>query len=183
MFSKSLKFSVFALALMIGSLFAYAPQANAQNERGRTTARYSRMIYRNNDINDGRHRNDNRYQVRNVRFNRQPEIRFFTNCDYLRLRGLRIQDCRDNFYPRNIRIFDRDDRGNRIDLRNSYTGPRSININRVEIGVSHDYYMRLVNNIDISSTNDISVNTGDNTVSFNTRLGSFTTGDVNITIR
>jgi len=84
-------------------------------------------------------------------------------------------------FARRIVLVDRDDLSREIEIRNSNTGPFSINTIRVE--TSDEFFNRVVNRIDVDQNINISVNTGNNTISFNTVVGDISTGDVSISIQ
>lgn len=182
---KRIAISTFAVVAFLASSFIALPQANAQD-------------ISNNNYNYNHNENCNCNQNHNDQTCRQwhwSKYRYKIQCHncnghhrhmtrlYFRMRPeIRIFD-HNHLFPRNVVIYDRDDRNNRITLENRLTGPNSYNVNRVEIGVGHDYFNRLVKNHNIETTNTISVNTGNNTISFNTRVGDISTGDVNISVR
>ncbi|MFA7253587.1 MAG: hypothetical protein WC107_03455 [Patescibacteria group bacterium] len=82
---------------------------------------------------------------------------------------------------RRVMIVNVDQPYNMFMIRNSNTGPFSVN--RVVINVSDDLYREIVSNLSSTQTVDITVDTGNNTVSLNTVVGDVVSGDVSLSIR
>jgi len=114
-----------------------------------------------------------------------PMIKIMTDDDFFR-NDFRLRNrYRDNLPSvlgaRNFVIEDRSNDRRNITIRNYNTGPFSVN--RATVRVNSDIFDRISRNIDIDQEIDVVVNTGDNTISFNTRTGSISSGDVDINIR
>ena len=84
---------------------------------------------------------------------------------------------------RRLIVVDRANSNNVIILSNNLTGPGSVNVNRVVLRVDHDFFDRLSSRVNTETDIRIRVNTGGNTVSFNTVAGDLITGDVTISVR
>lgn len=122
---------------------------------------------------------------RDVRFDYMPSYGYRSGTqNYHRQYQRHVRFYRDNRYlvPREIYVYDRGNSRNRVILRNYLTGPGSYNVNRVYVRVGSDDFRRLDRSFTFSRDIDIYANTGDNTVSFNTVVGSISTGDVDISV-
>ena len=83
---------------------------------------------------------------------------------------------------RRIIIRDRDNMNKEIFIRNIFSGSGSFNT--VTIDVDDAFFNQLLTRIDSVRNNiNLRVNTGNNTVMFNTVTGDISTGSVNISIR
>jgi len=83
-------------------------------------------------------------------------------------------------HARQIIIIDRDCPNNVIYLRNSHTGAYSVNT--IVIRVDNDMFYRFYNNVRSNRTMYIRANTGNNTIRFNTVVGDFRTGDIQMNV-
>ena len=86
----------------------------------------------------------------------------------------------DGILARNVVLLNRDLPTLSLTLRNQVTGPFSVN--RLEVTVDDASFWRLVNTVSATSNVNVTVDTGRNTVSFNTVAGNVTTGNVNISL-
>ncbi len=86
-----------------------------------------------------------------------------------------------NFLARNVVLVNRDFPSSVVVLRNQLTGPFSVN--SMYVTVSDDLFNRIFTDINTTQNVDISVDTGNNTVSFNTLVGNVSSGDVSISVR
>lgn len=175
--------SVLGVALLsAGPVMA---QDNGQMFWNQNISRHQRM---DNGDQMSFHRIFNRNRdMRRIDFNR-PRVSMrmdnnFFNQNRVFLERFRLfQDHRpDMMFARRIVLVDRDNPIRTIEIRNSNTGPFSVNTIRVL--TSDEFFNRVVNRIDVDQNVNISVNTGDNTISFNTVVGDISTGDVNISIQ
>ncbi len=80
-------------------------------------------------------------------------------------------------------VIDRTNSNNVIILSNVLTGPGSVNVNRVVLRVDHSFFDQLTSRVNADTDIRIRVNTGNNTVAFNTAAGDLVTGDVTISVR
>jgi hypothetical protein len=161
---KKITMSLVALVVLSSGLIVAAP-ASAQN-------RYSSHNYGNHTVTRV-HTEMNKPMVRIM-----PDRKYFTNHNLLMMHPEFRTMFPDQVFGRRIVFRDRDDVMSRINVDNFLTGPDSINI--VYITIDHDSFVKLQNEMSIDNNVDISVNTGNNTVSFNTVAGNVTTGDVSI---
>jgi len=87
-------------------------------------------------------------------------------------------------FPQRVIVYDQDNPGSEITIENSnfLTGPNSVNINEADIYVSHYVFESLSQSVDQLSNVNLSVNTGNNTISYNTVTGNVTTGAVSVSV-
>lgn len=83
-------------------------------------------------------------------------------------------------YPGTIYLYDRGNPNTSLTIVNSLTGANSNNFARVT--VNHEVFSRIASDFNSSSNMSVMVDTGNNTVTFNTWTGTITTGDVSITL-
>ena len=86
-------------------------------------------------------------------------------------------------YARELTIVNRDAPGNTFNLRNDLTGPSSVNINEVTVNVSDTVFKQIEHNIYTNQSVSIEVNTGNNTISFNTVFRNISAGDISFALR
>ena len=182
-------FSILAVSLfaLTAFLFTNVKAANAQTITGPYSSNYSLVNpydYDNVNYND--------YMLRNTRgyYNNfmQNYLQNYMSNYYSNLYYNQVMDrnfvvrlvAPNNFTARNVVLMNRDNLSNMLVLRNQITGPFSVN--RIEVTVDDASFWRLVNSANTSTNVDVTVDTGNNTVSFNTVAGNVTTGNVNISL-
>ena len=149
---------------------------------------YSRRNITNNRFFDRRHdrRDYNRIFRTNRVFRHNYPIRILSNRDFFVRHRLfdRFPVFRTSFpgilSPREFIIVDRDNRDNYIRIQNSLSGPFSIN--RAYVTVDRNFYNRFISDFEYNQDVEVSVDTGNNIVRFNTIAGDISTGDVDISI-
>ena len=123
-----------------------------------------------------------------MKTNQENKISVLTNEDFFLAQNMmrRHRHFKDflpvEVFARKLTIVDRDAPDNTFNLKNKLTGPNSVNINEVTINVSDAIFRQIERNVFLNQNVSISVNTGDNTISFNTVVGNITTGDVSISL-
>jgi hypothetical protein len=121
--------------------------------------------------------------------NQENKIKVDTNAAFFTAQGMMKRHHHflgflpDVVYARELTIIDREAPGNTFNLTNDLTGPSSVNINEVTVNVSDSIFKQIEHNIFSSQNVGVEVNTGNNTMSFNTSLGNITTSDISISLR
>jgi len=86
----------------------------------------------------------------------------------------------NNSLVEEVVLLDRDTNETLV-LNNQNTGPFSMN--RIVLRLADTDFRQLISNVSMSQDVSVGVDTGSNTVSFNTLAGGLTTGDVSINIQ
>lgn len=86
----------------------------------------------------------------------------------------------DQLNVRHVRVIDRDNPDNFISIDNYLTGPYSLN--QANVTVDSNTFTSISNSVNTNTNMNFSIDTGNNTISYNTIAGGLTTGNASISI-
>ncbi|MFA6423244.1 MAG: hypothetical protein WCW17_02200 [Patescibacteria group bacterium] len=141
---------------------------NYNRDRGHSQMHFNNdgRRYRNFNRNIFRIRPNANYWNSHNLYGRYPSYRYYFPNDYV--------------YARRMVLYDTDYPSNSFYIDNDVQGEYSLNV--IRVGINHGDYSRIWNDLQYDSNVNISIDTGNNSILFNTSSGSISTGNVVISI-